>query len=286
MEHRRQKRVAKNLLAKVKAPAAEFFAYVQDLAKNGIGMCCNRLLGIGTQLGVDLNIPGHATLTVQGKVLWKRDLPSISKNKYQYGVGLLEPPDQYVGWVETLIKQAFERRQHPRFTDVLTVESGDVLDLLDAATTDVSAGGLYIRTGRPLEVGTQYEMSLSSAQLPEPIQCLGEVVAVFETDLDDLDHPYGAGVRFISFVGEDGARFKDYLKSLEDLYRFHWPPELSALIAAPQAATPLAAPKKKAPATPAPAKKKAAPQPAAAGQAGASRKASKKPAAETDIEFE
>jgi len=231
MEHRRQKRVAKNLLAKVKAPAAEFFAYVQDLAKNGIGFCCNRKIDIGTQLAMDLNIPGHATLNITGKVLWKRDLPVISKNKYQYGIGLTDPPEKFVAWVESLIKMAYERRQHPRFTDVLTVESTDVLDLLDAATSDISAGGLYIRTSRPLEVGTQYEMALSSRQITEPIQCLAEVVSVFETDMDDLDHPYGAGVRFISFVGEDGKRFADYIKSLEELYRFHWPPDLAALTA-------------------------------------------------------
>ena len=65
--------------------------------------------------------------------------------------------------------------------------------------------------------------------MPKELICLGEVVATFENDPDDLDHPYGAGVRIISFA-EDGAKyFAEYIKSLEKLYLFHWPPELKEL---------------------------------------------------------
>ena len=221
-----QKRVARNLLAKVGTQTAQFFAYVQDLAQQGLGMTCNRKLDQGTEVEVQLNVPGHATMNLKGKVAWRRDLPVISKNRYQIGVALADPDPQYVTYVEALIKRDYERRKEVRFSDVLEVKSEDVLDLLDTAVADVSAGGLYVRTGKPLTVGKQFELALVGKGLPKPLYCLGEVVAVFECDPDNLDHPFGAGIRIVSFVGGDGKLFADYIRSLEDLYKFHWPEDI------------------------------------------------------------
>ena len=86
-------------------------------------------------------------------------------------------------------------------------------------------GGLYVRTSKPLTVGREFELALVSKNLPKPLNCLGEVVAVFECDPDNLDHPYGAGIRILSFAGDGGEHFADYIKGLEELYKFHWPEE-------------------------------------------------------------
>lgn len=233
MEQRRQLRIARNLLAKVAQSGGSFFAYVQDLAKNGVGFTCNRPLAIGDAVDVALNIPGQPTIALKGKIVWQRNLPVISRNKYQYGLTLAEPSPSFDRYVENQLKREYEHRRDARYTDILTVENADVMDLLDAATEDISAGGLYIRTGAPLEMGRQLELKLSGPQLAEPLFCLAEVVAVFDADPDDLDHPYGAGVRFISFSGDGADRFKEYLRGLESLFHFHWPPR-QAPAAAPE----------------------------------------------------
>ena len=153
-------------------------------------------------------------------------MPTISKHRYQYGVKINEKPEEYEEYVEGLIKKQYERRQHPRFKAILEVKNEDVMDLLDAATEDVSAAGLYIRTSRPLPSGGQYEMALSDKSFEQPIYCIGEVVASFECDSESTDHPYGAGVKILSFVGDDGQKFADYIKHLEKLYQFHWPDDV------------------------------------------------------------
>jgi Tfp pilus assembly protein PilZ len=226
MENRRQKRISKNLLAKVSSPSGAFFAYVQDLAKTGLGLTCNRELAQGAELLISLNMPNRPTVELLGRVAWQRSLPVISKNKYQYGIALGEANEVYQKYVQDLIARDYERRDAPRFSDVLTVENDDVLDLLDAAATDISAGGLYIRTGSPLEIGSQYEIKLSSPELEKPLFALTEVIAVFDCDLDDLDHPYGAGVKIISFAEDGRDHFAEYIQSLEKLYEFHWPSDL------------------------------------------------------------
>ena len=225
-KNRLQKRVSKNLLAQVRVSGGSFFAYIHDLAKNGIGMACNRDMEMGTEIECKLNVPGHKSMDLAGTVVWKKNLPSISRNRYKMGIRLTKKPETYDQYVEELLNHEYERRKDKRFSEVLEVESADVLDLLDAATADVSASGLYIRTGVPLQEGQEFEMKLSSPHLEQPLFCLGEVVATFSTEIDDLDHPYGAGVKIISFVGEDGKRFREYIRGLEELYHFHWPEEL------------------------------------------------------------
>jgi Tfp pilus assembly protein PilZ len=224
VEQRRQLRVARNLLAQITLPTGSFFAYVQDLAKNGVGFTCNRQLAIGDPLAMAINVPGKPTIAVQGKIVWQRSLPVIARNKNQYGFTLTEPSELFDHYVEAQLKRDYERRGDTRYTDFLLVENTDVMDLLDAATADISANGLYIRTGSPLAMGKQIELKLSGPQLANPLFCLAEVVAVFDADPDDLDHPYGAGVRFISFSGDGAAHFKEYLRGLESLFNFHWPP--------------------------------------------------------------
>jgi hypothetical protein len=226
MGDRYQMRVAKNLLARVKVDDSEFFAYVQDLAKTGVGIACNRKLIHDAAVSLFLNIPEHSNIDLDGKVAWKRDMPVIAKNKFQYGINLEDAPDTYYAYVEKMLRRQYERREHPRFNAVLEVKNEDVLDLLDATTEDVSAAGLYIRSGRPLAKGAQYEMALSGQELEKPLECIGEVISVFQCELDEFDHPYGAGVKIISFVGDDGLRFSDYLRKLEALYKFHWPDSL------------------------------------------------------------
>ncbi|HPQ71413.1 MAG TPA: PilZ domain-containing protein [bacterium] len=225
-EHRYQKRVAKNLLAKVMTQTSEFFGFVQDLAQGGLGLTTNRKIDPGTNVDINLNIPAKPTMKLNGRIAWRRDLPALAKNKYQLGVALQEPPEEYTKFVIGLIQNEMERRKDKRFTDILEIHNEDVLDLLDAATADVSAGGLYVRTGRPLPVGKQFELKLAAPALLEPIFCLGEVVATFECDPDDLDHAYGAGIKIISFIGEGEERFSAYIRTLDELFKFHWPPDI------------------------------------------------------------
>ena len=162
---RLQKRVARDLLTRIKTEDTEFFGRVYNLAKNGLGFSCNRELEKGAQLGLELNVPGQKTIVLSGKVVWIRELPSISKSRYHVGFSLTEKLQAYELFVETLLRRDYERRKIRRFQDVLTIHSEDVLDLLDAATMDISAEGLYVRTVRRRGVGQQFEMQLDGKNL-------------------------------------------------------------------------------------------------------------------------
>lgn len=225
-ELRRQVRVSKILLVRIQKGFIQFFGNIVDLAKNGVGLACQRELDMSDELKLAINVPNRKTMDLEGAIVWKLELPRFSKNRFQYGVRLRDPGEEYLEYVDGLVRREYERRAHHRFAMLLEVSNDDVLDLLDAAAQDVSAGGLYIRTGTCLPIGSEYEISLKGAGLDYPLECLVEVVASFETDADDLDHPYGAGVKILSFKADGEKRFAEYLRQLDALYQFHWPEDL------------------------------------------------------------
>ncbi len=221
MNKRRFYRLPRSLMVKIDCADGQCLGYVNDMAKSGIGIFCDRELPEQSRLAVAMTVAG-SPIVLQGQVVWRRAMPVVARTKFQYGVKLAGDLTVYRAFLASQIRHDFELRRHPRYPEVLVVKNGDVLDLLDAAVTNVSVGGLYIRVKRPLAVGDECEMELQNDRLVEPIFCLGEVVEAFLTEADAFAHEYGAGIRIVAFRGDGQARFAEYLKGLENVYAFYW----------------------------------------------------------------
>ncbi len=228
MTKRREERVKKFFLAKIVLTSGEIFAYTQNLSISGVCFFSNHEIRIGEQADVMLSASGLSGMRVKGPVVWKTDLPATFKAKYKYGIALEEVTEDYKEYVEKTIEHTKERerRKNPRFGDVLVIENKDVLDLLGASTLNISADGLYIKTAKKLKQGDKYNLRLVGPQLEQPITCVGQVVTVFDAPDNDEEAFFGAGLRLMSFDGKCREHFADYIKGLEELHRFHWPPEL------------------------------------------------------------
>lgn len=74
-----------------------------------------------------------------------------------------------------------DRRSHPRFPLVLTVQYLDAETVLDY-TENLSASGLFVRTEREFEVGERTTLVVSFPQLLEPVELTVEVVRQRDTD--------------------------------------------------------------------------------------------------------
>jgi type IV pilus assembly protein PilZ len=82
-------------------------------------------------------------------------------------------------------------------------------------TKNLSKGGTFIKTPRPLEVGSRCQFSLSLPAVAEPVLLEGEVawiLAAEEARKRDTDP--GMGIRFV-FAGEDARR--DFERLVERL---------------------------------------------------------------------
>jgi len=80
-------------------------------------------------------------------------------------------------------------------------------------TKNISKGGTFIKTTRPLQVGSRCQFAFSLPALPEPLLLEGEVTWVLSAeDARERGAEPGMGVRFV--FPDDAAR-RDFERSVE-----------------------------------------------------------------------
>lgn len=114
-----------------------------------------------------------------------------------------------------------ENRAHPRAPIELKVEYKRLNRFFADYTRNISKGGTFIATPRPLPLGTQFVFRLALPGQPEPIELLGEVMRASTGE----DGPAGMGIRFLFEDERKRAAFASRVESLmadslgEDLAR-------------------------------------------------------------------
>ncbi len=95
-----------------------------------------------------------------------------------------------------------ERRKHPRAQLSLLIQFRfDTLDeFLAEYSTDISVGGMFIRTEKPREEGAFIYLQFALKDGSRLIEGLGKVVRV--NPPGDPSHPAGMGVEFVNFDDE------------------------------------------------------------------------------------
>jgi len=90
-----------------------------------------------------------------------------------------------------------ERRESGRAALELTVEYERLNALLSDYTHNISQGGTFIRTDRPLPVGTVLSFTIQAPQLEEGIVLRGVVRWVVEVAQSRSGRPAGMGIAFV-----------------------------------------------------------------------------------------
>lgn len=91
-------------------------------------------------------------------------------------------------------------------------------------TKNISRGGTFITTERPLEIGTQFVFKLGVPTLPEPLTLVGKVQWIVQESEATEEQPAGMG---IGFIFESDAERERVHGVIEDLMRTHLGPVLS-----------------------------------------------------------
>lgn len=110
-----------------------------------------------------------------------------------------------------------ERRTHPRTSIELNVEYKKLNTFFHDYTRNISAGGTFIRTPKPLDVGTEFIFKLRVPELLEPLSLRGQVKwIVREEDVGrDPDKPEaGMGIQFVYETEEDRLRVESTVERL------------------------------------------------------------------------
>ena len=97
-----------------------------------------------------------------------------------------------------------DRRKYPRVPLSLLIQYRfDTLeDFLSEYSTDISIGGMFIRTDRPKDEGTLVYLQFYLRDGAKLIEGLGRVVRVNSSDLQDGAASEGMGIEFVNFDEE------------------------------------------------------------------------------------
>jgi type IV pilus assembly protein PilZ len=91
---------------------------------------------------------------------------------------------------------ASDRRNQGRTAIELNVEYKRLNTFFADYTRNISKGGTFIRTDRPLDVNTEFVFALSIKNLPEPLRLQGRVKWIVRPVDATADSPAGMGIEF------------------------------------------------------------------------------------------
>jgi uncharacterized protein (TIGR02266 family) len=107
----------------------------------------------------------------------------------------------------------FSSRKQTRVQKTLTLMFKDRESFVKAYTDNISKGGLFIMTERPLKQGEQFLLKLQVPDLPEPIKLNCEVSWVRE-QTDTEKRPPGMGIKFYKMTKKDNQVLNQYFQTL------------------------------------------------------------------------
>jgi type IV pilus assembly protein PilZ len=89
-----------------------------------------------------------------------------------------------------------DRRESPRHAITLRVDYKRMNTFFADYAKNISKGGTFIRTSKPLDIGTEFVFVLSIPEQTEQLQLRGEVMWTVDESRADEERPAGMGIRF------------------------------------------------------------------------------------------
>ncbi|CAN5901040.1 hypothetical protein BH11MYX2_BH11MYX2_29600 [soil metagenome] len=120
---------------------------------------------------------------------------------------------------------ANERRSEARRPIELKVEYKRLNTFFADYTKNISRGGTFIKTGRPLPIGTEFLFKLLVPGRDEPLTIHGEVQRIIDGTGDGPDEEAGMAIRFVYREGDPQA---EIARIVEGLMTESFGPRLSA----------------------------------------------------------
>lgn len=109
-----------------------------------------------------------------------------------------------------------ETRQHPRAPIELKVEYKKMNTFFSDYTKNISKGGTFIKTERPLKVGTEFLFKLAIPALDKPFEVRGRVAWV-NTEAEQQRPEVEENGMGIKFIYDDDSQRSQFESIVEDL---------------------------------------------------------------------
>jgi type IV pilus assembly protein PilZ len=112
--------------------------------------------------------------------------------------------------------EAGEKRGEDRAAIQLRVDYKRLNTFFADYTKNISKGGTFIRTLKPLDVGTEFVFVLSVPSHDKQLELKGEVVWVVTEEQANSESPAGMGIRFRFTDDSERQKVDDFVEKLMD----------------------------------------------------------------------
>jgi len=109
---------------------------------------------------------------------------------------------------------SLEKRTSERSTITLRVDYKRLNTFFADYTKNISKGGTFIRTSKPLDVGTKFVFVLSFPSREGQLRLKGEVMWTVSEDRANDDQPSGMGIRFLFNDDSEREKVADFVEKL------------------------------------------------------------------------
>jgi type IV pilus assembly protein PilZ len=107
-----------------------------------------------------------------------------------------------------------EKRALERAAITLKVDYRRLNSFFADYTKNISKGGTFIRTSKPLKVGTEFVFVLSLPTLNEQLQLNGEVMWIVTEPEATEEHPPGMGIKFRFENDDERQKVAEFVERL------------------------------------------------------------------------
>jgi len=106
----------------------------------------------------------------------------------------------------------FEGRRERRIQKALSLAFKDRSAFIKAYSVNISSGGLFVRTRKPLPKGERFVLKLQLPDLSEPLKIQSEVAWVREAEGESGGEASGMGIRFVEMSPEERGVLNNYVE--------------------------------------------------------------------------
>jgi type IV pilus assembly protein PilZ len=107
-----------------------------------------------------------------------------------------------------------DRRTSPRHYITLRVDYKRMNTFFADYAKNISKGGTFIRTSKPLAIGTEFMFVLSIPGQAEQLQLHGQVMWTVDEERANEERPAGMGIRFLFNDDSERSQLEEFVQEL------------------------------------------------------------------------
>ena len=199
--------------------------YIPSLGDGGLFISCPDPLPVGTKFDLMIGlISTDFQIQVVGEVAWI----DLGESSARRGMGIkfadmsYEQKAAIYNLVNDSVRGALlERRKHTRLDSRLPVKVMFPEKKIEANTSDVSVGGIFVQTDYPALIGEWVKVLLDIPGQKSPFKAIAQVVRVIDLPVEGPQE--GFGLSFVMMIPEGEDQLRNYM--LERVEGQHTPKE-------------------------------------------------------------